>query len=119
MSENRTAAATADRWLYPNGPKAPIAWYGGKYYLAAWIIGHFPEHRVYVEPFGGMANVLLKKRTAEVEVFNDLDGRVVNFFRVLRNPAQLAELRLLTRADALQPGGVRGPVQLARTGHPR
>jgi DNA adenine methylase len=80
-------------WHNPKGPKAPIAWYGGKYYLAEWIISHFPDHRVYVEPFGGMANVLLKKRPSEVEIFNDLDGRVMNFFRVLRDPDRLQELK--------------------------
>src|SRR5581483_4412213 len=80
-------------WHNRKGPLAPIAWYGGKYYLAEWIIGEFPPHRIYVEPFGGMANVLLKKHPSEVEVFNDLDGRVVNFFRVLRDPATLLELK--------------------------
>ncbi|MEO2018555.1 MAG: DNA adenine methylase [Fuerstiella sp.] len=84
----------------PKGPRAPVAWIGGKYYLARWIIEQLPQHRVYVEPFGGMANVLLKKSISEVEVFNDLDGRVVNFFRVLRDPTQLAEL---TQACELTP----------------
>lgn len=79
-------------WFCPTGPAAPIAWYGGKSLLARWIIEQFPPHRVYVEPFGGMANVLLKKHPSEVEVFNDLDGRVVNFFQVLRDPAAFQEL---------------------------
>lgn len=87
------ALRTGPAWHDRNGPHAPIAWYGGKYYLAEWIIGQFPPHRVYVEPFGGMANVLLKKQPSEVEVFNDLDGRVVNFFRVLRDPPMLADLK--------------------------
>lgn len=95
MDEVEVAEVGQSAWFDPSGPKAPIAWYGGKYYLAAWVIGHFPDHRVYVEPFGGMANVLLKKRPAEVEVFNGLDGRVANFFRVLRDPARLAELKRL------------------------
>src|SRR5262245_9266417 len=85
--------ATSTKWYDRSGPKAPIAWYGGKYYLAEWIIGHFPNHRLYIEPFGGMANVLLKKAHSEVEIFNDLDGRVTNFFRVLREPEKLAELK--------------------------
>jgi DNA adenine methylase len=80
-------------WHNRQGPSAPVAWYGGKYYFAEWIIGQFPRHRVYVEPFGGMANVLLKKHPSEVEIFNDLDGRVVNFFRVIRDPTSLIELK--------------------------
>lgn len=80
-------------WHNAKGPTAPIAWYGGKHNLARWIIEHFPNHRVYVEPFGGMANVLLKKHASEVEVFNDLDSRVVNFFRVIRDPKKLDELK--------------------------
>ena len=80
-------------WFNPKGPKAPIAWFGGKYYLARWIIEQMPDHRVYIEPFGGMANVLLKKQPSEVEVFNDLDGRVVNFFRVIRDNSSFQELK--------------------------
>jgi DNA adenine methylase len=93
MSDDSTVMPEVQNWFNAKGPDAPIAWYGGKHYLARWIIEQMPEHRVYVEPFGGMAGVLLKKEPSEVEVFNDLDGRVVNFFRVLRNPQQFEELR--------------------------
>ena len=69
-----------------------MRYHGGKYRLAAWILEHFPEHRTYVEPFGGAGGVLLCKRRAYAEVFNDLDGEVINFFRVLQDGSQRAAL---------------------------
>lgn len=70
--------------------KTPIAYYGGKSRWADDIVAMFPKHRVYVEPFAGSAAVLFAKRRAVHEIVNDVDGDLVNFFRVLRErPADL------------------------------
>ena len=74
-------------------PARPVLRYhGGKFRLAPWVIRHFPPHRCYVEPFGGAAGVLIQKDRAYAEVYNDLDGDIVNVFRVLRDRAQCDDL---------------------------
>lgn len=80
-------------------PTRPILrWHGGKWRIAPWVISYFPEHKVYVEPFGGAASVLIQKPRALSEIYNDLDRDLVRMFRVIRErPAELA------RAIALSP----------------
>lgn len=70
-----------------------VRYHGGKWRLAPWVISHFPEHRVYVEPFGGGGSVLIQKRLSMVEVLNDRYSRIVNLFRVLRDPVMAERLQ--------------------------
>ena len=60
----------------------PLAYVGGKNHIAKRIIELFPQHTTYVEAFAGGAQVFFHKEPSEVEVLNDLDGEVVNFFRI-------------------------------------
>jgi DNA adenine methylase len=59
-------------------------WKGGKARMVARLLPLFPPHKCYVEPFGGMASLLLNKPTSEVEVYNDRDDRLVELFSVLK-----------------------------------
>ncbi|MBB5447110.1 MULTISPECIES: DNA adenine methylase [unclassified Paraburkholderia] len=69
-----------------------ISYFGGKFRLAAWVLSHLPPHEIYVEPFGGAASVLLQKPRSKGEIYNDLDGEIVNLFRVVRDRAWRARL---------------------------
>jgi len=62
-----------------------FGWYGGKFSHLDWLLPLLPEAHHYVEPFAGSAAVLLNREPSSVETYNDLDGDVVNFFRVLRD----------------------------------
>lgn len=58
---------------------------GNKAAASDWLLRHFPAHRIYVEVFGGAAGVLANKPTSHIEVYNDRDSDLVNFFDVLRD----------------------------------
>lgn len=80
-----------------------LSYIGGKSRLAAEIAARLPASRCYVEVFGGAAWVLFARAPAPVEILNDLDGRLINLYRVVRDrPAALArELTLIPRSRAL------------------
>lgn len=96
-----------------------LRYHGGKWKIAPWIISHFPKHRIYVEPYGGAASVLLRKEKSYAEIYNDLDGEIVNFFKVVR-----CHGRSLKRALMLTPfarrefiraySNIKDPVETAR-----
>lgn len=79
-----------------NGSPPPVAglrgkkviafgWYGGKFSHLEWLLPLLPPCHHYCEPFAGSAAILLNRDPSPVETYNDLDGEVVNFFRVLRD----------------------------------
>jgi DNA adenine methylase len=67
------------------GKKIAFGWYGGKFSHLDWLLPLLPQTQHYCEPFGGSAAVLLNREPMPVETYNDIDGEVVNFFRVLRD----------------------------------
>lgn len=74
--------------LASNGKRRKLiafGWYGGKFSHLDWLLPLLPECHHFCEPFAGSAAVLLNRSPASVETYNDLDGEVANFFRVLRN----------------------------------
>ena len=80
-----------------NGKLLAFGWYGGKYSHLDWLLPLLPPAHHYCEPFGGSAAVLLNREPSPVETYNDIDGEVVNFFRVLRDyPDELIRRIALT-----------------------
>jgi DNA adenine methylase len=75
-----------------------FGWYGGKYSHLDWLLPLLPKTTHYCEPFGGSAAVLLNREPSPVETYNDIDGEVVNFFRMLRD-----EHETLIKAIGLTP----------------
>jgi DNA adenine methylase len=74
-----------------------FGWYGGKYSHLDWLLPLLPVCHHYCEPFAGSAAVLINRAPSPVETYNDLDGEVTNFFRVLREHGdELARLIGLT-----------------------
>lgn len=76
----------------------PFGWYGGKFSHLNWLLPLLPACHHYCEPFAGSAAILLNRNPSPVETYNDLDGEVVNFFRILRDQPDA-----LTRSVGLTP----------------
>lgn len=71
--------------LHKSRKKIAFGWYGGKYNHLDWLLPLLPSCHHYCEPFAGSAAVLVNREPSPVETYNDLDGEVVNFFKVLRD----------------------------------
>ena len=100
-----------------------VRYVGGDTFLLPYLARMVPAHHAYVEVFGGSASLLLNKPPSRVEVYNDLDGNLVNLFRVVRDRyAEFVErLRWLLASrrqyyeflKALRTGGIDDPVERA------
>jgi len=77
--------------------KPVLKYPGAKWRIAKWILEHMPAHTTYLEPFFGSGAVFFNKKPSKVETINDIDGNVVNLFKVIRErPAELARLIEMT-----------------------
>jgi DNA adenine methylase len=80
-----------------SGTIAPFQYLGGKYSVLNWLLPLLPDTKSFVDVFGGSACVILNKKPAQLNTYNDLNGWVVTFFRVLRDrPDELIRLIELT-----------------------
>jgi DNA adenine methylase len=86
ISVKNTKRKTVAPILRTQTPKKLIAfgWYGGKFSHLDWLLPQLPDCFHYCEPFAGSGAVLLNRKPSSVETYNDIDGEVVNFFKVLR-----------------------------------
>ena len=75
----------------------PFKWPGSKFRLLSWLYQHFPTNNCFVDVFGGSGAVLLHKKPSRVEVFNDLDSALINFFLVIQNPETLKQFTKKTQ----------------------
>lgn len=105
-------------------PRTIIKYPGAKWSIADWIVSLMPPHKSYLEPFFGSGAVFFSKPRSRIETINDLDGEIVNLFRVVRDmPEALERVVSLTpysreeyeRAwERCKAGSVTDPVELAR-----
>lgn len=65
--------------------KPIIPWIGGKRKLAEHLLPLFPDHQCYVEPFAGAAALFFLKQPSPVEVLNDINGELINLYRVVKH----------------------------------
>ena len=65
---------------------SPIRWYGGKGNFVQHLLPCIPPHKCYAEVFGGGGSLLFAKERSPVEIYNDIDGDVVTFFRLFHDP---------------------------------
>lgn len=99
LNEDQRTLPSLEVLRRPRGGKLiAFGWYGGKFSHLNWLLPLLPKCHHYCEPFAGSAAILLNRVPSPVETYNDVDGEVVNFFKVLRD-----EKETLIQAIALTP----------------
>lgn len=83
--------------------KTPLTYYGGKQRIASWVVQHIPEHRIYVEPFFGGGAVFFEKRPSYLEIINDINENLVNFYEVLQQNYEklAAEIKATLHSESM------------------
>lgn len=99
--------------------KPVLRYAGSKWNIVRWIVEHMPPHKTYLEPFFGSGAVFFCKKPSHLETINDINGDVINLFRVIRDqPEELIRLVEFTpwaRAEYYESYGRTGePVEDAR-----
>jgi DNA adenine methylase len=75
--------------------KTPLSYYGGKQQIAARILSLIPEHRIYCEPFLGGGAVFFAKEPSQVEIINDTNGELINFYEALQRDYSALEKEIV------------------------
>ncbi len=82
--------------------KTPISYYGGKQKMVKHILPLIPKHHIYVEPFFGGGAIFFAKEPSHIEVINDLNGEVVNFYAVMQNDFEALQKKISTQIHSRQ-----------------
>lgn len=92
-----TVSVTINDRVTPQDIKPILKYPGAKWARAEWIVSLLPEHKQYLEPYCGSAAIYLNKKPCGHEIINDINGSIVNLFRILRTrPQELIDLLMLT-----------------------
>lgn len=78
--------------------KAPLTRIGGKYYLRGFLMNKIQAHNIYCEPFAGAGHLLFAKPESKIEIINDIDNHLINFFKVIKDPRQRVKLVMMLDA---------------------
>lgn len=72
-----------------------IPWYGGKYYQFKELVKYFPQHWTFIDGFGGGGQVIMNKFPSKVEIYNDINSSLYNFYSVLKDESNIDRLKYI------------------------